>query len=455
MTAASGGHRAMSLRRTLRVSLIALMTALGLVTAVASYILAGDEANDFFDNQLRQIALYVWSVPAGYRADTIGASPHDPEDDFLIQVWNRDGTAIMSSDPSIDLPRGTATGLSDATTSGIDWRVYTAITADRTVQVSQQTQVREELAADASLRATVPIVLLIPLSWLMLNWTIGRIIDRLDQVAADVAAREARGLDPISAESAPIEILPLISAVNDLVQRLQAALAQQRRFVADAAHELRTPLAAISLQVGNLMAAIGGDAKYAARIADLEAGSARASAVVGQLLRLARFESNIATPREQHVQLLPLAIESLERFAPMAEHRSIDLGLDQDAAPIVEGDSEEIRVLIDNLIDNAIRYTPQGGTIDLIIRVANGCPVLQVRDTGPGIPAASLPRVFERFYRASSAEIEGSGLGLAIAKAAADRNRVALTLENRADRSGLCATLTFRLAARLSAPQDI
>jgi signal transduction histidine kinase len=111
---------------------------------------------------------------------------------------------------------------------------------------------------------------------------------------------------------------------------------------------------------------------------------------------------------------------------------------------MVEGVVEEIRVLLDNLIDNAIRYTPAGGTVDVILRDDAVGPILQVRDTGPGIPEASLPRVFERFFRASSAEIEGSGLGLAIAKAAADRNKVTLTLANRADRSGLCATLAFR-----------
>jgi len=312
--------------------------------------------------------------------------------------------------------------------------------------------VREELAADASLRATIPIILLIPLSWLVLNWIIGRIIDRLDRVAAEIAEREAKGLDPIPTEAAPVEILPLISAMNDLVQRLQSALSQQRRFVADAAHELRTPLAAISLQVNNLMAAIGNDSKYAPRIADLQAGSARASALVGQLLRLARFESNMAGRQDQRVELLPLVIESLERFAPLAEHRSIDLGLEQDATPIVAGVMEEIRVLLGNLLDNAIRYTPAGGTVDVILRTEDGRPILQVRDTGPGIPEASLPRVFERFFRASSAEIEGSGLGLAIAKAAADRNNVTLTLANRTDRSGLCVTLAFRpptLAGRI------
>jgi len=234
--------------------------------------------------------------------------------------------------------------------------------------------------------------------------------------------------------------------MNDLVLRLQAALHQQRRFVADAAHELRTPLTAISLQVGNLMAAIGAEGKYAQRIADLQAGSARASALVGQLLRLARVESGAASPEKQSVALLPLVIESLERFAPLAEHRSIDLGLDQNADAVVEGVEDEIRVLVDNLLDNAIRYTPDGGTVDVILRARESVPTLEVRDTGPGIPDASLTRVFERFYRASSANIEGSGLGLAIAKAAADRNHVRLTLTNRTDRSGLSATLVFRSA---------
>ncbi len=433
----------MSLRRTLLIWLTSLLTVIGLATAVASYVLAGEEAAELFDSQLRQIALYVWDVPKGFRADTIVAPAHDPEDDFLVQVWTNDGNSVMSSNPAIALPRAASSGFSDVTADGIAWRVYTAVDPGRTVQVSQQLEVREELAAGASLQAALPIALLIPLSWLFLNWIIRRIIGRLDRVAAKVAEREAAGMDPIWAEQAPAEIVPLISTMNGLVVRLKSALDQQRRFVADAAHELRSPLAAISLQVDNLAAATGDDPKYAPRIADLRAGMARASAAVSQLLRLARFESGSAARRDQRFELVPLVMESLARFAPLAEHRSIDLGLDQQAAPEVTADRDEIQVLLDNLLDNAIRYTPAGGSVDVVIRNAAPGTLLEVRDTGPGIPAEALPQVFTRFFRASSPEIEGSGLGLAIAKAAADRNRVRLTLANRSDRSGLRAVLEF------------
>jgi len=435
-----------SLRRTLRISLLVLLTSFGLISAVASYFIAGMEADEFFDNQLRQIALYIWDAPDGYRPDNIVAPSHDLEDDFLIQVWDKNGGLLVSSNTAIPMPRGVATGYANAVVAGIDWRVYTQVEPARTVQVAQQMEEREETAAQASLNAIIPIALLIPLSWLVLNWIVDRIIGRLDRVAVDIAARDAESTAPIPTVAAPVEILPLITAMNDLVLRLQAALHQQRRFVADAAHELRTPLTAISLQVGNLMAAIGAEGKYAQRIADLQAGSARASALVGQLLRLARVESGAASPEKQSVALLPLVIESLERFAPLAEHRSIDLGLDQNADAVVEGVEDEIRVLVDNLLDNAIRYTPDSGTVDVILRARESVPTLEVRDTGPGIPDASLTRVFERFYRASSADIDGSGLGLAIAKAAADRNHVRLTLTNRTDRSGLSATLVFRSA---------
>lgn len=434
----------MSLRRTLLISLTVLLTLIGLVTAVASYILAGEEAAELFDSQLRQIALYVWDVPEGFQADAIVAPTHDPEDDFLVQVWSSDGKTVMSSNPAVALPRAEAEGFSDATVDDIEWRVYTRVDSGRTVQVSQQLEVREELAAGASLQATIPIALLVPLSWVVLTWIIARTIGRLDRVASEVAAREAIGLEPISTESAPAEILPLITAMNDLVTRLKAALDQQRLFVADAAHELRTPLAAISLQVANLAATIGSDGKHAARIADLQAGTKRASALVGQLLRLARFESAIDSRHDQRIELLSVVLESLGRFAPLAEHRSIDLGLSQEAGPVIIGARDEIQALLDNLLDNAIRYTPEGGAVDVVLRAGNSKVVLEVCDTGPGIPEASLPRVFTRFFRASSADIEGSGLGLAIAKAAADRNGIALTLLNRTDRSGLRVTLEFR-----------
>jgi two-component system OmpR family sensor kinase/two-component system sensor histidine kinase QseC len=436
-----------SLRHTLRISLLVLLTSLGAIAAIASYWIAGLEADEFFDDQLRQIALYVWDAPKGYRPGIIVAPSHDPEDDFLIQVWDRNGSLLVSSNTAIAMPRGVSAGYTDAEVAGIGWRIYTQVDPARTVQVSQQVEVREETAPQASLNAVIPIALLIPLSWLVLNWIIGRIIGRLDRVAMDIAARDAESAEPIPTSAAPVEILPLITALNDLVLRLQATLHQQRRFVADAAHELRTPLAAISLQVGNLAAAIGADSKYAQRLADLKAGSTRASALVGQLLKLARVESGTASPQKQAVALLPLVVECLERIAPLTEHKAIDLGLDQNAEPEIEGVEDEIRILIDNLLDNAIRYTPAGGTIDVILRTGRSAPTLEVCDTGPGIPEAALPRVLERFYRASSADVEGSGLGLAIAKAAADRNHVTLTLTNRIDRSGLRAVLVFRPAA--------
>jgi two-component system OmpR family sensor kinase/two-component system sensor histidine kinase QseC len=436
----------MSLRRTFRLWLTVLLLLIGLITAVASYLLAGYEAADYLDNQLRQVALYVRDLPGGPRIDATAAPPHDPEDDFVVQVWDAAGVPLMESGPAIPIPRAALAGFSEVELQGEEYRVYTAIDPQRTVQVSQQLEVREELAADASLRATIPIALLIPLSWLVLNWLIGRIIGRLDRVAAQVAEREAGGIDPIPTAEAPVEILPLVSAMNALVQRLQAALAQQRRFVADAAHELRTPLAAISLQVNNLKAAAGNDDELIRRIADLEAGSHRASALVGQLLRLARFESAAAAEPDQRIALLPLVMDSLGRFAPLAERRAIDLGLGEGSALAVEGAEAEVRTLIDNLLDNAIRYTPEGGTVDVILRSDGDLPVLEVRDTGPGIPEATLPRVFGRFFRAAPPDTEGSGLGLSIAKAAADRNQIGLALRNRTDRSGLCAILRFRPA---------
>src|SRR5262245_53116098 len=344
-----------SLRRTLRISLLVLLTSFGLISAGASYYIAGMEADEFFDDQLRQIAIYVWDAPEGYRPGSIVSPSHDPEDDFLIQVWDRSEHLLASSNTAVPLPRGVATGYADAELGGIEWRVYTQVEPARTVQVSQQTEVREETAAQASLNAVIPIALLIPLSWLVLNWIIGRIIGRLDRVAMDIAGRDTESAAPIPASAAPVEIQPLVTAMNDLVHRLQSALHQQRRFVADAAHELRTPLAAISLQVDNLAAAIGADGKSAQRIADLKAGTARATALVGQLLKLARVESGAASPQSQAVALLPLIVECLERIAPLAEHKTIDLGLDHGAEPEIEGVQDEIRILVDNLLDNAVR----------------------------------------------------------------------------------------------------
>ncbi|BCH12075.1 two-component sensor histidine kinase [Mesorhizobium sp. 131-3-5] len=435
---------AISLRRTAFIWLAGLMAIIGVCAATASYLLAKNEASDFLDNQLRQIARYIGDVPPSPVVDPDGGVPHDPEDDFVIQVWDASGHLLRQSHPSIDIRREPATGFANISTDTNNWRVYTLATPKRTVQVSQEMSVRQELATDAALQSALPVAVLIPLSLLTLSWIIDRIMTRLNRMAVAVASRDAASDDPVPIDDVPYEVIPFVSSINLLLARLRALLEQQRRFVSDAAHELRTPLSALQIQIDNLRHC-DRDGRFAGRLAELEAGIGRATDLVSKLLRLARYDAREPAPTPGPIDLVQLAVDIVARLTPLAESRSIDLGLTSRHPAIAIGALADFEIILGNLVENAVLYTPLGGTVDVAVEVTGQEARIEVRDTGPGIQEDEIGRVFERFFRARPQEAEGSGLGLAIAKAAAERNNARLSLALREDRPGLIACLLVSL----------
>lgn len=432
-----------SLRTQLWFWLLALMTLAGLLAASFAYWSAQDEAKGFFDNQLRLMAIYVGdpvgaAAPAATTADD--ADPADPEDNFLVQVWDGTGRLVRSSLPSETLAAAGKTGFSDTTSASGSWRTYTLVAANRTVQVSQQSVVRAELASDAAWRSLVPVAVVIPLSWLLLSLVINRILRRIDAVAGRLATRRPGDWEPIPLSDIPTDLAPLVTAANDLLGRLETALSAQKRFVSDAAHELRTPLAALQIQIGNLRNASG--AEMPARIEELERGVRRATQLTRQLLTTARTE-DIANKQPVAIDLVDLARIAIAEVLPLADHRHQDLGLVQADSATIDGDSDDLRVLVGNLLENAVRYTPDSGIVDVAVIAAGGEIALEVRDTGPGIDPALLDEVFQPFRRAADPGVEGSGLGLTIARRIAERHGAIITLSNRPDRTGLIARVTF------------
>jgi two-component system OmpR family sensor kinase len=307
-------------------------------------------------------------------------------------------------------------GFSDTRVNGLRLRIYTLQTPENTIQIAQDLDAREARARVLAANAVLPVLLLAPLLMLAVGWVISKSLAPLTRMRKQVAEREATDLSPLTTQGVPQEVQPLVAELNLLFGRVRETLQAQQHFVADAAHELRSPLTALKLQVQAAERARDEPARAAA-VADMAAGIERAIALAEQLLVLARAESVEADDAAEPVDLEVLAREVVSELLPRAQAKQQDLGLANSEPAAVRAPREALRLALRNLVDNAIKYTPAGGRID----IALGSNWLAVDDSGPGIPEAERQRVLDRFYRVPGTEAAGSGLGLAIVKAVAER----------------------------------
>ena len=436
-----------SIRRRLLIGLLAGVTAAVVLSAISTYRVARDEANALFDYQLQQAAL---SLREGVLADALLSPSIEQDDDALqmvVQIWDRSGTRLYVSRPQARMPLHAQAGFTDVATDQGLWRVFTAPAADHLVQVAQPHSVRDNLAADLAWRTIWPLAAVLPLLGLLIWITVGRGLSPLARLAGDLAARSPAALDPVPQERLPEELRPLVGSLNDLLQRLSQTLESQRALVADAAHELRTPLTALSLQA-QLAQRAATDEERSGALAQLRLGIERATHLIEQLLALARTEGQSAAraPRAK-ISLDELAREAAAQIAPLAGAKGIDLGLERLDTVAVMGEHAALRTMLANLLDNAVKYTPPGGRVDVEVRAEPAHALLEVRDTGPGIEADERERVFDRFYRVPGSPQTGSGLGLAIARRIATAHGGSIELGDGAPR-GLRATVRLPLAAR-------
>lgn len=430
-----------SLRGRLLIWLFCLLTGMSVLAGIVAYALDRNEVDESLDGQLRQIALNVGNIDSPVAARQGDGIILDPEDAFVVTIWDGSGQR-HSSDTSFLTARPAEAGYSNFEAAGDAWRGYTRIDHDRAILVAQRLVVRQEFAADSAWRAVLPVAALIPLSWLLVGWIVSRVLRPLRAVTGELQQWGKGGTNPLSLKGVPDEILPLAMATNDLVTRLQAQLEFRERFISDAAHELRTPLAALRLQAKNLSGSAASP-EQAALITEMTNGVRRMSDLVSKLLQLARADASAPARNPVAVDLGEAIAASLQAVMPLAAEKKIDIGMVASSAEKVLADPDELRTLIGNLIENAVRYTGTGGVIDLSVERTASEVVLEVRDTGPGIPEEVLDRVFARFVRVAGSDIEGSGLGLPIVRAIADHCGARVSLMNRQDRTGLIARVAF------------
>jgi two-component system, OmpR family, sensor kinase len=422
-----------SLQQRLSVWLSITIVATGFLAAAVSFGLAYNEAQEFQDDTLRQIAALVDTdrLPSdGQRS--VAALDHDPEERVVVQR--------LAASPAVDaarlaLPADLKVGFHTLDLSGTQWRVYVrTVKSGARIAVAQETQVRSEAAGDSALRTLLPLLVLIPL----LSYFSRRLVRAsLAPVRALAKVADAQSEDRPAAlpvAKVPQEIAPFVQSINRLLERINRMMEQQRRFIADAAHELRTPLTALSVQTQNLRQAGSAEA-LRERVHPLQAGIERARHLTEQLLSLARTQAGTASETDVDVSIM--ARELIAEYLPFAEAKRIDLGLDEGARLSLRVSPDPLRLILRNGLENALKYTPEGGEVTLRLLHEHGDAVIEVVDDGPGIPEAERERVFDSFYRVPGTAGEGSGLGLAIAREAAVRLGGSVSLHEPAQGEGL------------------
>lgn len=441
----------LALSHSLRARLIWLLLVAILFTAGAQAIIAYRtalaEADVIFDYQMEQMALSLRpGLPVESRPDG-HLVPDDEENfDFVIQVWTADGLRVFESAARAELPQRAVLGFSTVQARGTTYRLFSVASGTQVIQVAQDVAARREMAGTLALRTVSPMLVMVPLLMLLAWWVVSASLAPVSRIREQVAARQADDLSELNERDLPDEIHPLVHELNLLFHRLSQAFVAQKNFVADAAHELRSPLAALKLQVQGLRRATD-EATREVAINRLNAGIDRATRLVEQLLVLARQQSSTALgTKPVPVDLAALARLALADAAGAAALRQIDLGLVQADQCVVMGHEEALRILLRNLLDNAIKYTPLGGTVNLGVQGAANQALLTVEDSGPGIAAEDRQRVLDRFYRVAGAPAGGSGLGLAIVKTIADLHNATLTIDGSDSLGGLRATVIFKKA---------
>jgi two-component system sensor histidine kinase QseC len=440
--------RAWSLRRRLIAAVLLSAALVFLATGAYVYTRTRHEIDRLLDAHLAQSAALI-VAQVGHELEEIDVEHapalHDNAQRVAFQLWERGAALRLHSagSPEVRLsPR--EEGFSDSVIDGRDWRVFSTWDQRRRylVQVGERTRARGEVAQAVALGLVASLGVALPVLALIVWLVIGRVIAPLRAVGRAVEVRRPAQLEPLDVGNAPAEVQPLVASLNALFGRVARLLESERRFTADAAHELRTPLAAVRTQAEVALGARG-DAERRHALERVIEATDRASHLTAQLLTLARLEPGVAGRVLVPCDLRALARQVVAELVPMALDRGVALEMDEGEPVGVEGDATLLAILVRNLVDNAIRYGGPGGSVRVDVASTSAGAQLAVTDTGPGIAPAERDKAMQRFYRALGTGETGSGLGLSIVQRIAELHQARVALgEGNAGR-GLRVTVAF------------
>lgn len=401
-----------SIRKVLLTWQISALLITGILTSLITYAVAWHAFNHLRNENLTQIAYSI--VRHGLVANDGSEDDSTDEGEFASQIWDSNNELQYSSLDNGG-PPAQKPGHHLVSWNGEEWRTYTLQNGGLTIQVSNLVARRQVIFREIAPWLLFPLMVMVTILGCIIWLAVGRALRPLMQVRAGIIEQNVSTLRALETRGLPQEILPLGTALNDLLSKLDHAFAMERAFIANAAHELRSPLTAIRLQAQLANSTHDPEPREQA-LKQLMSGVDRASHLVEQLLQMARLEPDARPLEFIEIRLDQLAKRIVGEFSAHADSKDIDLGIGLCKQVSVKGHAESLRALISNLVDNALRYTPAGGRIDVDVDCVDGLAVLYVSDTGPGIPEALRERIFDRFFRVADADIQGSGLGLSIVK---------------------------------------
>lgn len=420
-----------------------------LLAGVFSFVSAFDDAHELQDDVLEQIAALFdqQHLPLAHLGDKEREHGSDEESRVIVQYLGNSQEDVLENsgiEAPLPFPITLSDGMHTLQVADEDYRVLVKTMANgERIVVAQETDVRDEIARESALRTLMPFLILMPVLLLVLADLVRKIFHPITSLSTEIDKRNEQDLHPIEDENLPIEVRPFIIAINRLLGKVAISMETQRRFVADAAHELRSPLTALSLQAERLSQTEISE-QATERLATLRQGIERGRHLLDQLLALAKAQS-IRTSRPTLVSVQYIYRRVLEDLMPLAEAKNIDIGVDSETDAEIFIPEVDAITLIKNIVDNAICYTPEGGRIDLLCIATEQNVSLQIKDSGPGIPPAEYERVFDPFYRVLGNNVIGSGLGLSIVKTIADQigAQVQLSFSNEELKSGLCVSINI------------